>query len=95
MQYKQFGNTGLFVSEICLGTMTFGGSAEAGMWKAIGTLGQAEADAIVARALSAGVNFFDTADVYSYGQSERLLGQAFRNLGVARKDLVIASKVFG
>jgi aryl-alcohol dehydrogenase-like predicted oxidoreductase len=85
----------MFVSEICLGAMTFGGNADAGMWKAIGSLGQAEVDAIVGRALAAGVNFFDTADVYSFGQSERLLGQAFKNLGVARKDVVIASKVFG
>jgi aryl-alcohol dehydrogenase-like predicted oxidoreductase len=95
MKYNQFGRTGLFVSEICLGTMTFGGNANAGMWKAIGQLGQAEVDGIVGRALAAGVNFFDTADVYSFGQSERLLGQAFKNLGVVRKDVIIATKVFG
>jgi aryl-alcohol dehydrogenase-like predicted oxidoreductase len=95
MKYNQFGRTGLFVSEICLGTMTFGGNADAGMWKAIGTLGQGEVDGIVGRALAAGVNFIDTADVYSFGQSERLLGQALKNLGVARKDVVIATKVFG
>jgi len=95
MKYNQFGRTGLFVSEICLGTMTFGGNADAGMWKAIGGLGQGEVDGIVGRALAAGVNFIDTADVYSYGQSERLLGQALKNLGVVRKDVVIATKVFG
>jgi aryl-alcohol dehydrogenase-like predicted oxidoreductase len=95
MRYNQLGRTGLFVSEICLGTMTFGGNADAGMWKAIGGLGQAEVDAIVGRALAAGVNFIDTADVYSYGQSERLLGQTLKNLGVARKDVVVATKVFG
>jgi aryl-alcohol dehydrogenase-like predicted oxidoreductase len=95
MKYNQFGGTGLFVSEICLGTMTFGGNEDAGFWKAIGTLGQAEVDRLVGRALDAGVNFIDTADVYSYGQSERLLGQALKNLGVARKDVVIATKVFG
>jgi aryl-alcohol dehydrogenase-like predicted oxidoreductase len=95
MKYNQLGRTGLFVSEICLGAMTFGGSADAGIWRAIGALGQDEVDAIVGRALKAGVNFFDTADVYSFGQSERLLGQAFKNLGVARKDVVIATKVFG
>jgi aryl-alcohol dehydrogenase-like predicted oxidoreductase len=95
MKYNQFGRTGLFVSEICLGTMTFGGNANAGMWKAIGALGQAEVDRIVGRALAAGVNFIDTADVYSFGQSERLLGQALKNLGVARKDVVIATKVYG
>ena len=95
MKYNQFGRTGLFVSEICLGTMTFGGNGNAGMWKAIGQLGQAEVDGIVGRALAAGVNFFDTADVYSFGKSERLLGQAFKNLGVVRKDVIIATKVFG
>jgi aryl-alcohol dehydrogenase-like predicted oxidoreductase len=95
MKYKQLGRTGLFVSEICLGTMTFGGSADSGMWRAIGALGQADVDAIVARAIASGVNFFDTADVYSFGESERLLGQALKNLGTKRKDVVIATKVFG
>lgn len=95
MKYNQLGRTGLFVSEICLGTMTFGGDADAGIWKAIGGLGQDEVDAVVGRALAAGVNFFDTADVYSFGQSERRLGQALKNLNVARKDVVIATKVFG
>ncbi|MBS0331323.1 MAG: aldo/keto reductase [Proteobacteria bacterium] len=95
MKYNQLGRTGLFVSEICLGTMTFGGSENAGMWKAIGALQQGEVDGIVGRALDAGVNFFDTADVYSFGESERLLGQAFKNLGTARKDVVIATKVYG
>jgi len=95
MKYNQLGRSGLFVSEICLGTMTFGGSEAAGMWKAIGALQQGEVDAIVGRALEAGVNFFDTADVYSFGESEKLLGQAFKNLGTARKDVVIATKVFG
>ena len=94
MKYNQLGRTGLFVSEICLGTMTFGGSEE-GIWKTIGALQQSEVDGIVGRALGAGVNFFDTADVYSYGESEKLLGQAFKNLGTARKDVVIATKVFG
>ena len=95
MKYKQLGRTGLFVSEICLGAMTFGGNADAGMWKAIGALGQTEVDAIIGRALAAGVNFIDTADVYSMGQSERLVGQALKNLDVKRKDVVIATKVFG
>jgi aryl-alcohol dehydrogenase-like predicted oxidoreductase len=65
------------------------------MWRAIGALDQGAVDDIVGRALAAGVNFFDTADVYSFGESERRLGQAFRNLGVKRSDVVIASKVFG
>jgi aryl-alcohol dehydrogenase-like predicted oxidoreductase len=95
MKYKQLGGTGLFVSEICLGAMTFGGSEDSGMWRAIGALGQGEVDAIVGRAIASGVNFFDTADVYSFGESERLLGQSFKNLGTRRKDVVIATKVFG
>jgi aryl-alcohol dehydrogenase-like predicted oxidoreductase len=95
MKYNQLGRTGLFVSEICLGTMTFGGNADAGMWKAIGALQQDEVDKIVGRALDAGVNFFDTADVYSFGESEKRLGQAFKNLKTKRSDVVIATKVFG
>jgi aryl-alcohol dehydrogenase-like predicted oxidoreductase len=95
MKYNQLGRTGLFVSEICLGAMTFGGNADAGMWKAIGALELGDAEAIIGRALAAGVNFIDTADVYSFGQSERLVGQALKNLGTARKDVVIATKVFG
>jgi aryl-alcohol dehydrogenase-like predicted oxidoreductase len=95
MKYNQLGRTGLFVSEICLGAMTFGGNSEASRWAAIAGLGQDEVDAIVGRAIAVGVNFFDTADVYSFGASESLLGQAFKNLGTARKDVVIATKVFG
>jgi aryl-alcohol dehydrogenase-like predicted oxidoreductase len=95
MKYKQLGRTGLFVSEICLGTMTFGGNADAGMWKAIGAVGQSGVDDIVGRAVSAGVNFIDTADVYSIGQSERLTGQALKNLSIPRKDVVLATKVYG
>jgi len=95
MKYSQLGRTGLYVSEICLGAMTFGGNADAGIWKAIGALDQKVVDEIVAKSLAAGVNFFDTADVYSFGESERRLGQAFKNLGVARKDVVIATKAFG
>jgi aryl-alcohol dehydrogenase-like predicted oxidoreductase len=95
MKYNQLGRTGLYVSEICLGAMTFGGNADAGMWKAIGALDQPIVDEIVGRALASGVNVFDTADVYSFGESERRLGQAFKNLGVARKDVVVATKVFG
>ena len=95
MKYKQLGRTGLYVSEICLGTMTFGGNENAGFWKTIGALRQEEVDGIVGTALSAGVNFIDTADVYSFGESERLLGQALKNLGTKRSDVVIASKVYG
>jgi aryl-alcohol dehydrogenase-like predicted oxidoreductase len=95
MKYKQLGRTGLFVSEICLGTMTFGGNADAGMWKAIGSLQQDEVNAVVEGALKAGVNFIDTADVYSFGMSETLLGQSLKDLGVRRKDVVIATKTYG
>jgi len=92
MRYKTLGNTGLAVSEICLGTMTFGGK---GFWTAIGQLDQSVADGIVARALDAGVNFIDTADVYSEGLSEEITGQAMKNSGRARSDIVLATKVYG
>jgi aryl-alcohol dehydrogenase-like predicted oxidoreductase len=95
MKYNQLGRTGLFVSEICLGTMTFGGSEGGDVRKAIGGLQQTDVDGIVGRALEAGVNVFDTADIYSFGESEKLLGQAFRNLGTPRKNVVIATKVYG
>ncbi|MCF3639414.1 aldo/keto reductase [Rhizobium sp. TRM95111] len=95
MRYNQLGNTGLFVSELCLGTMTFGEAGGASLWGQIADLDQQAADAIVARALGAGINFIDTADVYSFGQSERILGQALKNLGVKRKDVVIATKFLG
>src|ERR1700753_3897754 len=87
MRYRPLGRTGQFVSEICLGTMTFGGGS--GFWRAIGTLAQQGATALVARALEAGVNFIDTADVYSEGHSEVLLGQALRDLKVAREDVIV------
>jgi aryl-alcohol dehydrogenase-like predicted oxidoreductase len=92
MRYKQLGNSGTRVSEICLGTMTFGGR---GFWTAIGALDQSVADGIVARALDAGVNFIDTADVYSEGLSEEITGRAIVNAGRKRTDVVIATKGFG
>lgn len=95
MKYNQLGNTGLFVSEICLGTMTFGEAKEGSPWGSIADVDQDAADRIVERSLAAGVNFIDTADVYSFGESERMLGQALQNLDVPRKDVVIATKVFG
>lgn len=93
MRYRQLGPSGLFVSELCLGTMTFGGGD--GMWSHIGRLRQDEADALVKAAIEAGVNFIDTANIYAAGESERMLGQAIRNLGLPREDLVIATKVLG
>ena len=87
MNYRLLGKTGVYVSELCLGAMTFGTR-----WEAIGTLGQAEADALVQRSLDAGINFFDTADVYSTGESEEILG---RSLAGRRQQVVIATKVRG
>ena len=73
MRYRLFAQTGLYVSELCLGTMTFGGK---GFWTAIGKLSAAEAEAMIGAALDAGVNFIDTADGYSEGESEKLVGAA-------------------
>jgi aryl-alcohol dehydrogenase-like predicted oxidoreductase len=92
MKYKQLGRSGLLVSELCLGTMTFGGK---GFWSAMGALGQSTVDQIVKDAHEAGINFIDTADVYSEGESEQLLGQALKNTGIARKDVVVATKAYG
>ncbi|MFC6309373.1 aldo/keto reductase [Paraburkholderia dipogonis] len=93
MRYNQLGRTGVFVSELCLGTMTFGGGG--GIWKQIGDLQQADAERLVGRALDAGINFIDTADVYSEGLSEQITGQALKNLKVPRDKVVVATKVFG
>jgi aryl-alcohol dehydrogenase-like predicted oxidoreductase len=93
MQYKTLGNTGLLVSQICLGAMTFG-SGE-GIWEKIAGVQQAGADELIKASVEAGVNFIDTADVYSDGHSEMLLGQSLKNLGIARKDLVLATKAYG
>nr|WP_288359856.1 aldo/keto reductase [uncultured Klebsiella sp.] len=93
MRYQKLGNTGLFVSELCLGTMTFGG--EEGMWGKIGQLRQAEAEQLVGSALDAGINFIDTANVYSEGRSEEITGQALKNLKIPRENVVVATKVFG
>jgi aryl-alcohol dehydrogenase-like predicted oxidoreductase len=90
MLYSQLGNTGTFVSRICFGTMTFGGSGT--IYQAIGGLTQENADALIGQTLDAGVNFFDTANVYAMGESETMLGKA---LGEKRKDVVLATKVFG
>ena len=87
MKYRPLANTGVFVSELCLGAMTFGSQ-----WEMIGALGQKEADELVHRSLDEGINFFDTADVYSSGESEEILG---RSLKGKRHDVVIATKVRG
>jgi aryl-alcohol dehydrogenase-like predicted oxidoreductase len=90
MKYRLLADTGVFVSEICLGAMTFGGRGQ--MWEVIGGLDQSAASAIVNRALDAGVNFIDTADVYSAGESETLVGKA---LAGKRHDVILATKVRG
>jgi len=93
MRNHPLGRTGLFVSELCLGTMTFGGGA--GIWGQIGALQQADAQRLIAQALEAGVNFIDTADVYAAGTSEQITGQALRDLKVPRDSVVVATKAFG
>ncbi|MDB4995083.1 MAG: Oxidoreductase [Myxococcaceae bacterium] len=92
MRYNPLGKTGLFVSELCLGAMTFGGK---GIWEAIGSLGTKEAETLVGTSLDAGVNFVDTADVYSEGESERLVGAALKSLARPREQVVVATKVRG
>jgi aryl-alcohol dehydrogenase-like predicted oxidoreductase len=87
MKMRSMGKTGVKVSELCLGTMTFGGSS---FFKHVGDLGQREATTLVDMSLYAGVNFFDTANVYSEGLSEEILGKA---LGNRRKDVILATKV--
>lgn len=92
MKYNKLGNSGLLVSELCLGTMTFGGK---GFWTSIGQLDQENADTLVKESVNAGINFIDTANVYSEGLSEEMTGKAIRNLGLSRHELVLATKVRG
>jgi len=93
MRHLPLGRTGLFVSELCLGTMTFGGGG--GIWGHIGNLDQADAEQLIGQAIDGGINFIDTADIYAGGLSEQLTGQALKNLKVPREDVIVASKVFG
>ena len=92
MRYRLLGNTGLYVSELCLGTMTFGAK---GFWEVMGGLQQTEVDLLVRESFDQGVNFFDTANVYSLGESEKLLGQSIKNIGLPRDEIVIATKSTG
>jgi aryl-alcohol dehydrogenase-like predicted oxidoreductase len=94
MRYNQLGRTGLLVSELCLGTMTFG-SGVSGPGAALGNLQQSEADGQLRTAIDGGINFIDTANVYGVGRSEEITGQAIRNLGLARDEVVLATKVLG
>ena len=93
MKYNRLGRTGLFVSEICFGTMTFSGENFFG--GAIGTQDQKEANGLIEKCVAAGVNFIDTADAYSAGKSEIITGQAIKDLGLPRSEIVLATKVFG
>jgi aryl-alcohol dehydrogenase-like predicted oxidoreductase len=93
MKYHTLGPTGLLVSEICLGTMTF--ASGEGIWKSVAGVEQNLADQLLKRSFDAGVNFVDTANVYTNGESEKTLAKAIGNVGIARKDIVIATKAFG
>ncbi len=89
MQYVNLGKTGMKVSRLCLGMMSYGSKK----WREW-ILEENEALPFVQRALEAGINFFDTADVYSVGESERILGSLLRKLNVHREDVIVATKVF-
>jgi aryl-alcohol dehydrogenase-like predicted oxidoreductase len=89
MKYRFLGNSGIKVSELCFGNMTFGGQ---GFWQNIGTVDQNTASRLIGIAIENGINFFDTADVYSLGMAEEMLGKA---LGDNRKDIILATKVRG
>ncbi|MBK7174923.1 MAG: aldo/keto reductase [Bacteroidales bacterium] len=90
MKYKKLGNTGVLLSELCLGAMTFGGR---GYWKAIGELPQESVNELVKTAVDEGINFIDTANAYSEGLSELMLGKALKDLGISRQEVFIATKV--
>ena len=91
MKYTTLGNTGIEVSRICVGCMSYGKASEKfHQW----TLGPEDTQTMVKHAIDLGVNFFDTANIYSFGTSEEYLGQALKNIGIARDKVVIASKVF-
>jgi len=90
MQYVNLGKTGLKVSRLCLGMMTYGAKT----WREW-VLTEEEAKPFVKKALDAGINFFDTADVYSIGESERITGNLMRHFGVNRQNVIIATKVNG
>jgi aryl-alcohol dehydrogenase-like predicted oxidoreductase len=94
MKYNYLGHTGLLVSELCFGTMTFGGG-NGGIWEAIGKVQQGGVNELMKTAVDNGINFFDTANVYSFGESESLLGQSIIDLNLNRDELVIATKVRG
>ena len=90
MQYVNLGKTGMKVSRLCLGMMSYG-SRQWREW----ILEEADARPFIQRALEAGINFFDTADVYSLGESERLTGRLIKESGVKRENVIVATKVHG
>ena len=92
MKYKILGNTGLKVSTVCLGTMNYGGK---GFFGYMGNLDQNGVDEQIKTITEAGVNFIDTANIYSEGLSEVMIGEAIKNLSINRDDLVLATKVRG
>jgi len=92
MRYRLLGHTGLYVSELCLGTMTFGAQ---GFWQVMGGLLQTDVNTLVKESFNAGINFYDTANVYSLGQSEQLLGEAIRQVGLPRDEIIVATKSTG
>ena len=87
MRTNRLGNTGLIVSELCLGAMTFGTAT--GRFGAVAGLDQDASTALVKQAIDGGINFIDTANVYTTGQSEEFVGGALKALGIARSDVVI------
>ena len=88
MEYVRMGSTGAQVSRLCLGAMSFGSGAN---WM----LNEVDSTAIVRKAVEAGINFFDTANVYSRGESEEILGRALKELKAPRSETVVATKVWG
>lgn len=90
MKYNELGKTGVLVSELSLGTMTFGGK---GFWQAVGQVPQDDVNQIVKTSVDNGINFIDTANAYSEGLSETMLGEALMKLGIPRQEVVIATKV--
>ena len=88
MEYTRLGSTGLEVSRICLGCMSYG---EPGVGTHPWSLGESESRPFFKQALDLGINFFDTANVYSLGTSEEFLGRALIDLGVDRSEVVIAT----
>jgi aryl-alcohol dehydrogenase-like predicted oxidoreductase len=93
LRYNLLGQTGLYVSELCLGTMTFGRGP--GIWESIGGLQIDEVCTLMRKSFDAGINFFDTANVYSLGKSESLTGEALHRLGLPRDEVIIATKATG